>query len=272
MIDFGYEMIKSIFDGVGTASSFRWVNYSVKFLAIAFFLLNLYSSFFDSISKDWGTMDLPFNFSKAVTAFAIILIIVAYDQLLLLFENLFVPLNGLLENYNPLQADLIEIEPDPAVEMEQSWTARLIETFSEIQTILKTPYFLVAKILYFVLWMVDNVVYGIFLVERFFALTVLRLIGPFVFALAVFEKFRDLMYKWIKLYVAFYLLIIPYFLVIYVTNEIYKELTDSFISVTPAGPLTGLVVTASLIAVGISLWLKLRLFKKATELTYKIFT
>jgi len=271
MIDFGYDMIKSIFDGVGTSSSFMWANYSVKFLAIAFFLLNLYGSFLDNIAKDWGTMDLPFNFSKAVSAFMIIVIIAGFDQLLILFENIFVPLNGLVENYNPLAASLIAVEPEPAMEQEQSWTAQLVETFSEIQMILKTPYFLVAKILYFILWMVDNVVYGIFLVERFFALTVLRLVGPIVFALAVFEKFRDLMYKWLKLYTAFYLLIIPYFLVIYITNEIYLNLSEGFIEETPM-VLSGLMTVGSLVAVGISLWLKLRLFKKSTELIYKIFT
>ncbi|GMN12139.1 hypothetical protein MTsPCn9_34240 [Croceitalea sp. MTPC9] len=270
MIDFGYELIKSVFDGIGTSSSFRWVNYSVKFLAIAFFLLNLYGSFLDNIAKDWGVMDLPFNFSKTVTAFMIIIVIAGFDQLLILFENLFVPLNNMIDDYNPLVASLIELEPDQAVEEEQSWTAKLIETFTDVSLVLKYPYFLIAKALYFVLWIVDNVVYGIFLVERFFALTVLRLVGPFVFALAVFEKLRDLMFKWLKLYAAFYLLIIPYFLVIYITNEIYDSLSQGFISAAPV-QLSGLFLVGAMVAVGISLWLKLRLFKKSTELIYKVF-
>tara|TARA_E500000318_G_scaffold112008_1_gene133335 strand:+ start:20084 stop:20902 length:819 start_codon:yes stop_codon:yes gene_type:complete len=272
MIDFGYDLIKSVFDGVGTSGTFFWFNISVKFIAVAFFLLNTYSSFLDSIAKDWGdASDLPLNVSKTVSSFIIIILIAGFDQLLILFERVWLPLDNAIGDYNPIAASLIELEPETAVEEEQSWTAKLIETFEEVSLVIKYPYFLAAKLLYFLLWIVDNVVYGIFLVERFFALTVLRIAGPIVFALAVFEKFRDLLFKWLKLYTAFYLLVIPYFLVIYVTNQIYDELSQGFISATP-GVLTGLMLIGSMIAVGISLWLKLRLFKRSTDLLYKIFT
>ena len=270
MVYLSYDFIKDIFAGLGKGDSFEWFNYSYKFLAASFFLLTIYSNMITS-RFEWGEPKLPFDQGKFFNVIIIIILIASYDYILILLDSLLSPLDAQVNKYGTVHHLLSEDDVVATTE-DLSAMATLKEAAVQVIEMMKNPFGIFIKMAYVLFWFLDNLVYAIFLIERFFFLTVLRLLGPIVFVMAIFEKFRDLLYKWIKLYVAIYLLILPFFVVIYVTNEIFRQLS---IQVDDASYLTFLPnvkFQTYAVIVGLSFFIKLRLFKKSTEIVYKLFT
>ena len=270
MVDLSYDFIKDIFAGLGKGDSFQWFNYSYKFLAASFFLLTIYTNMITS-RFEWGEPKLPFDQGKFFNVIIIIVLIASYDYILILLDSLLSPLDAQVNKYNSVQHLLFK-EEVIAPEEDLSAMATLKKAASQVLEFMTRPFALFIKMFYIVFWFLDNLVYAVFLIERFFFLTVLRLLGPIVFVMAIFEKFRDLLYKWIKLYVAVYLLILPFFVVIYVTNEIYRQLSLQVDDVAYLDFLPNIKYQTYAVLVGLSFFIKLRLFKKSTEIVYKIFT
>ncbi|MFJ1366992.1 hypothetical protein ACILDU_11205 [Capnocytophaga canimorsus] len=267
MIDFGYELVKGIFENVWNANFFKWGMHSIKALAITFFLLNLFSNMI-ATKWDWGEQNLPFDKGKFINAFVMVLLVLSYNTIIDSLDSLLGELDKVVNKYSHINhvfdKKLEEkgiIEPDIIDKAKQL----AIEAYERVTN----PMSILNDILFQVFWIVDNLIYGLFLVERFFAITLLKISAPVVFVLSVHERFRDLFIKWIKLYVAYYFLIVAFLLVIFIGNEIYATIRikaeQSFIPD---------VVANNLINVGllIAVVIKYRLFKKANDMVYKIFT
>lgn len=270
MIDIGYEFIEGIFSGLFSTDSFFWFSSSYKFLAISVFMLSFYSNIL-STRFDWGEAKLPFDKSKFINTIIVVLIIASYDKVLVLFDSLLSPIDAMINTYNPLDHALFKEEVDVKTE-DLGVSAALIQLANGVISTIKNPLSIITSIAYGVFWILDNIIYSVFLIERFFFLTVLKILGPIAFIMSIHEKYRDLLYKWIKLYVSAYLLIIPFFLVIYITNEMYLELYKQSDQIPLIDDLPFMKTFVYSIIVGLSFWIKLRLFKKSSEYIYKLFT
>lgn len=269
MMDISYELIQGIFNGIFSSGQFQWVNYSVKFLAISFFMLTFYSNMITS-RFDWGEARMPFDRSKLFNSIVVVLLIISYDRILVFMDDLLGPLDQVINDYSIKGHIMEKQEADPQRDMDV-WDYMKMASSLFIETMVN-PFSLFAKLLYVTLWILDNVVYGLFLVERFFFLTCLKILGPIAFCVSFFEKGLDTIMKWCKLYAAYYLLVIPFFLVIYVTNEIYIDMTQRATENDPfMGILPGYKNTVFCIVLFISVYLKFKLFKKSTDVVYKLF-
>ena len=272
MLDIGYETISEIFKDITHNKDFLWTSGSIKFLAIVFFLLNTFTNFTDGMTKDWGSATIPFNLNKLVSSLVIVVLIAVFDELLNLLDNLFTPLDTSLRKYDisaTSYSDLLPEKPDP--NKKTDFWGRLLETMGNIENIMKFPQFGVIKAGYYILWILDNVVFALFLFERFFFLTALKLLGPIIFCLAIFDKFRDLMFKWFKLYAAVWLMILPFFLAMYVSNELFTTLTAQALEKSPAMPLPSIQMTSTFVVMGFTVWVKFRLLKKTSDIIFKTF-
>ena len=270
MIDIGYEFIEGIFSGLFKTDSFFWFSTSYKFLAISVFMLTFYTNIF-SQNLDWGATRLPFDKSKFINSIIVVLLIASYDQILLLLDSILSPLDQQINSYNPINHALYQGDETKNVEDLDVWSSLKLMAYSVLDLI-KNPISIITTLAYGIFWVLDNIIYAIFLVERFFFLSVLKILGPIAFILSVHEKFRDLLFKWIKLYVAAYLLIVPFFLVIYVTNQIYLELYNQSSKIPLIDDLPLIKYWTYCIIIGTTFFIKLRLFKKSTEYIYKLFT
>ncbi len=270
-IDFGYTFIKEIFDDVLLDERLFWVNMSYKALALSFFLISVYSNILSN-RWDWAEAKLPFDKNKLLTSFGVVVLIIFYDKLLFFLDDILSPLDEALAANLPYFPDLTM---DNAPIEQEKKESGVLNTLKEIsKTLLKffiDPSFAILKTCYSIFFLFDQIVYGLFLIERFFFLSILKVLGPIVICLSIFEKFRDLLRKWVLLYVALYLLAIPFFLVILITNTIMEDLYQEIRS-NGVIYVTGLVGAYVSVAAGISLFLKYRLFKKSTDMVYKIFT
>jgi len=125
-----------------------------------------------------------------------------------------------------------------------------------------------------ILWVLDLFIYPLFLAERYFLLGIMQAFFPLVISMAVFERFREMGYRFFKLYAAVYMIVPAFFLVNIFVNELYREITENF---WPGlfGTDFGSELFAPLIemaGIGFILLLKFKLYKRATSFTFRLFT
>ena len=125
-----------------------------------------------------------------------------------------------------------------------------------------------------ILWILDLFIYPLFLAERFFLLGIMQAFFPLVISLAVFEKFRSLAYTFFKLYAAVYMLVPAFFLVNVFVNAIYTEINTNFWT-NLFGTDVGQGFFAPVVqlgSVGFIVFLKFKLYRRATSFTLRLFT
>src|SRR5690554_648286 len=98
---------------------------------------------------------------------------------------------------------------------------------------LVTPFYpmkVIAFILGMFLWVMDLFIYPLFLAERFFLLGLMQAFFPLVISMAVFERFREMGYRFFILYAAVYMIVPAFFLVYVFVNLLYEEIITNFCS------------------------------------------
>lgn len=265
MIDFGYQVISEIFREAYNEVGLFWSVTFLKTMAVSLFMLSLFTDLISKVKYDFGTFQTPFSQNKLFSTLGFILIIASYDHLLLLLDGLMAGIDAKVNSYNPVVHKLTE-EEIAEIDTDQAWWVYMKLFAKQATDVLANPSSIIAKLFYFVFWVLDNLVYGVFLVERFFMLFVLKLLAPIIFIMAIYDKFRHLFYKWIQLYVGFYLLIIPFFAVIWISNSIYSKLEAQ----TSSGMFAAGGIVVQAVVIGISFYLKFRLFKKSSNFIYKL--
>lgn len=235
----------------------------LKILAIAFFLLNVYTNMFSRMTERFGTTKLPFNEKQILGSLVMVLVLVFYDQFLNFLDTLLLGMDEAYSKFSPLAFSPPEEEIQNGNDMDVWATLKLAG--SHFVQFMTEPSYIVLLLLKGLAWIIDTTIYVVFLMERFFFIGLLKVLGAIAIVLAVFEKFRDIFYKWLKLYITIYLLIFPFFLILGFTAfvfDAFKENADF--------PLLGTTVQVTVLS--IMIWLKLRLFKKSYDIVYKLFT
>lgn len=88
-------------------------------------------------------------------------------------------------------------------------------------------------------WLVNTVAYPIYLVERVGLLIMMKLLFPFILAIAAFEKFRDLFWRWIKVYCAIFLTGLLFVLVNWLSEGLFQALYANYKNTTLSGVSAG---------------------------------
>lgn len=140
--------------------------------------------------------------------------------------------------------------------------------FYEIWSVLKNlinPYYWITTLAQWIGWFVNTFVVAFMLIERAATLVLLNVLSPFVIALSVLEKFRDMLIKWIKLYIATFL-IMPAILIVSVLCTLFYMTLAGNVSL-----MYGLVTDDMTIVICMVILVKARLFKASVSLLYKLF-
>ena len=270
----GLEYIDAIFQTIKDSDFSQFTIAGMKTLAVLFFLINILKKYNEGIAdKDGYTWGLsPGELTKN---FAIVLLVIFSTQILGFFDAILVAIEGQYRNTAsallPLQMQDIPIEEDVgALEAAKKAMALLYDA-------LVTPLFgwkVISFIVSLGLWILDLFIYPLFLAERYFLLGIMQAFFPLVLSLAVFEKFRSLAYNFFKLYAAVYMLVPAFFLVNVFINAIYTEINTNF-WVNLFGTDVGSRFFAPVVQLGsivFIVFLKFKLYKRATTFTLKLFT
>lgn len=269
----GLEYIDTVFQTIKNSDFSQYTIVGIKTLAVLFFLVNILKKYNEGVaSKDGYTWGLsPGELSKN---FVVVLLVIFSTQVLDVFDGILVAIEGQYRNTAPallpLQMQDIPIEENVgALEATKKAMALLYDA-------LVTPLFgwkILAFIISLFLWILDLFIYPLFLAERYFLLGIMQAFFPLIISLAVFEKFRSMAYSFFKLYAAVYMLVPAFFLVNVFINAIYTEINTNF-WVNLFGTDVGSRIFAPVVdlgSIGFIVFLKFKLYKKATSFTLKLF-
>ncbi len=270
----GLEYIDAVFTTIKNSDFSQYTIVGMKTLAILFFLINILKKYNEGVANNegytWGLTP-----SELAKNFAVVILVIFSTQVLGVFDSLLVAIESQYRDTAPallpLQMQDIAIEHNVgALEAAKKAMALLYEA-------LVTPLFYL-KYLSFViglfLWLIDIFIYPLFLAERFFLLGIMQAFFPLVISLAVFEKFRTLAYNFFKLYAGVYMLAPAFFLVNVFVNNLYTEINTNFWS-SLFGTDWGQQTFAGVIqlgTMGFIVFLKFKLYRRATSFTLKLFT
>ena len=270
----GLEYVDAVFQTIKDSDFLQYTIVGMKALAILFFLINILKKYNEGVANrdgyTWGLTP-----TELIKNFIIVILVIFSSQVLDVFDNILVAIEGQYRSTAPsllpLQLQDLEIEDDiSGLEAASKGLALLYEA-------LTTPLYglkIVAFILSVFLWLLDLFIDPLFLAERFFLLGIMQAFFPLVISLAVFEKFRSMAYTFFKLYAAVYMLVPAFFLVNVFVNALYVEFTTNF-WVNLFGFDFGSSFFAPIIelgTIGFIVFLKFKLYKRATSFTFKLFT
>lgn len=274
ILGIGLEYVDTVFQTIQASDFSQYTIAGMKTLAVLFFLVNILKKYnegaTDKEGYTWGLSP-----GELVKNFAIVLLVIFSTQILGFFDGILVAIEGQYRSTAPallpLQMQDIPIEEDvSALEAARKAMSLLYEA-------LVTPLYgfkIFAFLISLFLWILDLFIYPLFLAERFFLLGIMQAFFPLVLSLAVFEKFRSMAYNFFKLYAAVYMLVPAFFLVNVFVNAIYTELNTNFwqnLFGTDFG--SGFFApVVELGSIGFIVFLKFRLYKRATSFTLKLFT
>lgn len=274
ILGIGLEYIDTVFQTIQNSDFSQYTIAGMKTLAVLFFLVNILKKYNEGVADQsgytWGLS--PGELAKN---FAVVLLVIFSTQILGFFDGILVAVEGQYRNTAPallpLQMQEIPIEEEIGfLEAAQAAMALLYEA-------LITPLYgfkILAFIISLFLWVLDLFIYPLFLAERYFLLGIMRAFFPLVISLAVFEKFRTMAYTFFRLYAAVYMLVPAFFLVNVFINAIYTEINANFWT-NLFGTDTGSTFFAPVIelgSIGFIVFLKFKLYRRATSFTLRLFT
>tara|TARA_R110001592_G_scaffold11019_13_gene55539 strand:+ start:10018 stop:10860 length:843 start_codon:yes stop_codon:yes gene_type:complete len=274
LLGIGLEYIDTVFQTIQNSSFSQYTITGMKTLAVLFFLVNILKKYNEGIADKYGyTWGLsPGELAKN---FAVVLLVIFSTQVLGFFDSILVSIEaqyrGTAPALLPLQMQDIPIEEDVSIiEVAQAAMTLLYEA-------LITPLYgfkIFAFIISLFLWILDLFIYPLFLAERYFLLGIMQAFFPLVISLAVFEKFRSLAYTFFKLYATVYMLVPAFFLVNVFVNALYTEINTNFWT-NLFGTDVGQGFFAPIVqlgSVGFIVFLKFKLYRRATSFTLRLFT
>ncbi|GMN04619.1 hypothetical protein MTsPCn5_00070 [Croceitalea sp. MTPC5] len=273
-LSIGLEYVDAVFETIKDSDFLQYTIVGMKALAILFFLINILKKYNEGVTNrdgyTWGLTP-----TELVKNFIVVILVIFSSQVLEVFDNILVAIEAQYRNTAPsllpLQLQDVEIEEDTGgLEAASKGLALLFEALSSPLFGLK----ILAFILSVFLWLLDLFIYPLFLAERFFLLGIMQAFFPLVISLAVFEKFRSMAYTFFKLYAAVYMLVPAFFLVNVFVNALYTEFTTNF-WVNLFGFDFGSSFFAPIIelgTIGFIVFLKFKLYKRATSFTFKLFS
>jgi len=274
ILGIGLEYIDTVFQTIQNSSFSQYTIAGMKTLAVLFFLVNILKKYNEGMAdKDGYTWGLsPGELAKN---FGIVILVIFSTQVLGFFDSILVSIEaqyrGTAPALLPLQMQDIPIEEDVSIiEVTQAAMTLLYEA-------LITPLYgfkIFAFIISLFIWILDLFIYPLFLAERYFLLGIMQAFFPLVISLAVFEKFRSLAYTFFKLYAAVYMLVPAFFLVNVFVNALYTEINTNFWT-NLFGTDVGQGFFAPVVqlgSVGFIVFLKFKLYRRATSFTLRLFT
>lgn len=273
-MDLGLEYIDAVFTTIKETDLSKYTLAGMKGLAVLLFLVNLIKKYNEAaVTNDGYTWGL--SPSDLLRNMVIVILVIFSTEILGVFDGILVAIErdfrDSAPSLLPLQLQDIEIERDLGFVEAGSKALGMLYEY------LVTPFYpmkVVAFIIGIFLWIMDLFIYPLFLAERFFLLGLMQLLFPLVISLAVFEKFRELAYRFFKLYAAVYMVVPAFFLVNIFINQLYKAINTEFwpnlVGDSVDGSILGPVIQLG--SIGFIVLLKFKLYRQAIAFTFRMFT
>lgn len=267
------EYVDAVFQTIKDSSYATYTIGGMKALAVLFFLFNIIKKYYEGgamrTGLTWGLTP-----TDLIGNFAVVLVVLFSTEVLGAFDNILVAIETQYRDMAPelMPLALQEVE----VEEETGLFDAATKAMGLLYEWLATPFMGLRTLAWagsLVLWVLDLFIYPLFLAERYFILGVMQAFFPLVIVMAVFEKFREMGYRFFRLYAAVYMIVPAFFLVNVFVNVLYQQITENFWP-NLFGTDFGNELFAPLIelaGIGFIVLLKFKLYKRATTFTFRLF-
>lgn len=273
-MDLGLEYIDAVFSTIKETDFTQYTITGMKGLAILLFLINILKKYQEgAVSSDGYTWGL--SPADLIKNFMVVLLVIFSSQILSAFDAILVNIE---ENFRdaapalvPLQLQDIEIEKDIGLLESGSKALAMLYEY------LVTPFYpmkLIAFIISLFLWIMDLFIYPLFLAERFFILGLMQVLFPLIISLSVFEKFREMGYRFFRTYAAVYMIVPAFFLVNIFINQLYKAINMDFWPNLVGEEIDGSILAPviQLGSIAFIVLLKFKLYHRAINFTFRLFS
>lgn len=272
-MELGLEYVDAVFTVIKESQFAEYTLTGMKSLAVFLFLINLLKKYSEGAANvdglTWGLSP-----SDLIKNFVVVLLVIFSTQILGVFDGILVSIENSYRDTAPalipLQLQDLKIEEDMGV-VEMGTKA-----LSMLYEYLITPFYpmkLIAFVIGVFLWIMDLFIYPLFLAERFFILGLMQVFFPLIISLAVFEKFREMGYRFFRLYAAVYMVVPAFFLVNIFINKLYTSInTDFWPSLIGADTENSLLAPIiQLGSVAFIVLLKFKLYHRSINFTFRLF-
>jgi len=272
-LSIGLEYVDAVFQTIKDSDFASYTIGGMKVLAVLFFLINILKKYYEGGATRQG-LTWGLTPTDLIKNFAVVLVVIFSTEVLAAFDTILVAVEGQYRGTAPI---LLPMDmQDIVVEEDLGLLDATTKAMGLLYEYLTTPFLGIRTLAYMLgmfLWVLDLFIYPLFLAERYFLLGIMQAFFPLVISMAVFEKFREMGYRFFKLYAAVYMIVPAFFLVNVFVNGLYQEITDNFWP-NLFGTDFGSELFAPLIelaGVGFILLLKFKLYKRATSFTFRLF-
>lgn len=229
-MNFTYEFCLDIYRSVLSNTLFSWSIMAAK--AIAFFILivHYFKIYYKSFSERIGYRIKVYD---VIRPLIYILLIAFYP----LFLNVLDDVTGSFEDsfisYKD-QGKLIEVNANVSTQDETITNAPPPADPSEITakstagilTYLANPSLIIFKILDFLVYLLDSVIFIFAIILRFAFLFILRFFAPFAIVASIFEHYNKFFWNWLKIYLIVFASVFVFFVINTFCDIFYRELIN----------------------------------------------
>lgn len=224
------EVYKTMFD---TSFAQTFV-ISGKIIGCFLIIISMYAKIFKNFGR-WDKLlikeseghSLPYTLVSGLVLIGLILI---STSIFTLTDNIFASIEKEFVEKHMGNFELFEYMEDPYEKERENEEfsifnieALLSKIVMQVHKVLSGSW-IISGVMSLLMFMLDSIVYGMFLCERFFVLGAIKLLSPLILAFSVFEKFRSMLYDLMKVLLRWYLVIIPFFFVNIFCGAIVKNM------------------------------------------------
>lgn len=269
-MSYGYEELRQIFIAFTDSIGSFWIISGLKFFCISFIVINWYRRYMDSIGSGLNSKsNYPVLMKNSIIAVGLV---AGYDFIL---DGLDYMLGGIETTYTTYEIhSIIQVDDSTKItdETDTGWTDTITDMAQTTVSVFTDPTFILLKILEGFAWLLDIMIYAIYMLERFFILFILKAIGSIALCVYPIEEFRTWTWKWLAIYIVVFLTIIPYVLINKLGNYVFTESQEYLADVTGGASNWGFGFNSFMLPIIlISILVKWKVFKKSGEIVKDVF-
>ncbi len=272
-----YEFVQGIFIKVLKNPILDWSILTAKAVAIVVLILHyfkLYYSSFNDSQKSIKTYDIIRPLIYIVLLAFYTTLLDGMDQVTGAVESSFTKYTTekkitkqVDDKLNGSESTQSSTTPPPPTKPEQQ-TAKAT---SNIWAYLSNPEIIIVKILNFVVYLIDALLFGFSLISRAAFLFILRFLAPFAIVASIFDQYKKYFWNWLKIYGIVFFSVYVFFAI----NEFSDAFLDALYDYKMSSVLPTMIDAFSTMATFLMLCMvlvKTFLYYKSVKLMYQVYS
>jgi hypothetical protein len=275
-MNFSYDLLLGIYRSILDNVVFSWSLTIAKAIAIIVVVIHYFKLYYKAFSEHHGYRIKPYDVIRPFIYLSIIafhsLFFTAFDTITSSVEDSFVH----YKNEDKLISQVTESSqestttttaPPPANASE-----RTAKSTTGILDYLQNPGLILFKILDWLVYMLDSVIFIFALILRFAFLFLLRFLAPFAIIATIFEEYNKFFWNWLKIYLIVFSSVFVFFIINTFCGVFYEKLiaykvslsSGTLIDINPASYMISTVLFCVVLV-------KTSLYTRSVKFMYQIF-